>query len=389
MQNSQGGNPKQRQINILFLYWGRKGGGAKYSFEIAKELSKKKDTNFHLSLSKKCELLQQYQSLFAPTLYVDTYESILGFLHTFVIRKYSLKKQLEEYIRENNIDVIIIGMDFFWGHMIQQAAINAGVKTILVVHEPQPHPKESLPMIFFKNLNFKKSIPGADRIVALTKHVKELITELYEVDPENISVIPHGIFSYYKTNKARQFKKDHEKIKILYFGRIDYYKGLDILLDAFYEIENIRNDVQLEIWGSGDISDYQNQIGKIQNIRIENRWINEDEISEAFQNGDVCVLPYREASQSGVVGIAAHAAMPIVACPSDGLKDQLEKYGAIFSDDFSSRSLKKSLLKLIQNPDLYHQLSLQAIEYGSQISWSGIAEDFYEISSGLISDANE
>ncbi|MDX1641809.1 MAG: glycosyltransferase family 4 protein [Balneolaceae bacterium] len=373
-------------MNILFLYWGKKGGGAKYSLEIAKELSLRDDTNLHLSISRQCEIIDQFESISAPTFYVDTYESIAGFLNTYFIRKYKLKNNLESYLKEHKIDVIIIGMDFFWGSVINDAAHRSGAKTILVVHEPVPHPKESVPMKFFKNRNLKKSIPGADHVVALTEHVRRYIEENYGVKHEKTSVIPHGIFSYYKTEEPRKIKKNKNLFKILYFGRIDYYKGLDILLDAFLELEKTRDDIQLEIWGSGDLKPYDDQIHKIKNIRIENRWVDEEEITEAFKDCDLCVLPYREASQSGIVGIASHAAMPIIACPSEGLKEQLSDYGAIITDDFTPNSLRKSIQKLLEDPHLYEQLSKQAIEYGKQLSWESIADDFFEISSKIISE---
>lgn len=373
-------------MNILFLYWGKKGGGAKYSLEIARELSARDNTNLYLSISRQCEIINQFEALSVPTFYVDTYESIAGFLKTYFFRKYALKRDLQDYLAEHKIDVIIIGMDFFWGPVIHDAAHKAGAKTILVVHEPKPHPKESLPMKVFKNRNLKKSIPRADHVVALTEHVRNYIESTFGVKHSNTSVIPHGIFSYYKIDKPRKIETDQGLFKILYFGRIDYYKGLDILLDAFIELEKTRDDLQLEIWGSGDIKPYNDQIQKINNIRLENRWVGEEEITGAFKECDLCVLPYREASQSGIVGIAAHAAMPIVACPSEGLKEQLSDYGAVISDDFTSEALKEALQQVIDNPDLYSGLSQQAIEYGNELSWESIADDFYQISSKLISE---
>lgn len=372
----------QKKINILFLYWGKKGGGAKYSLEISKELSKRNDVNLHLSISDQCEMIDQFLDLKKPVFLVKTYRSVAGFLYTYFIRKYLLKERLKKYLQENGIDVIIIGMDFFWGPIINRAAESIGAGTIFVVHEPKPHPGESFSMSFFKKRNLAKSIPGADHVVTLTEHVKTCITDNYKVKYENISVIPHGAFSYYKADTPRKLD-GRDEIKLLYFGRIDYYKGLDILLSAFYELEQIQNAIQLEIWGSGDMQPYEEQVRKIKNLRIENRWVGEDEISTIFKDCDICILPYRDASQSGITGIAAHAAMPIVACPSPGLKEQLNDYGAVISGECTSHSLKESLLNLVENPELYHRLSKQALEYGKEMSWDNIAAEFYDISARL------
>lgn len=366
-------------MNTLLLYWGKKGGGAKYSLEVARELSKRSDIHLHLSLSNHCELLEGFKNLQLPVLYIDTYASIPGFLKTWFLRKKELRDSLLSCFNKNKIDAVIIGMDFFWSSVINEAAKLAGVKSVFVVHEPQPHPNEPFFMTLFKKNGLKKGIQSADHIVTLTEHVKAVVGSQYEIDDDRISVIPHGNFEYYQADSPKTFPQKNEPVRFLYFGRIEYYKGLDILLKSFKILEDRTDQVKLEIWGSGSLDEYGEMISEIENIHIENRWVSEAEITQVFKNCHVCVLPYRQASQSGIAGIAGIAGMPIAACPATGLKEQLKDYGALISVDFDPESLAECMFQLVDDPELYQTLSEKSLKYADSLSWEKIAENFAKL----------
>jgi glycosyltransferase involved in cell wall biosynthesis len=370
---------KPDRIKILFLYWGKKGGGARYSLEVAKELSNQKGVDVHLSVSKQCEILGEFDDLSLPTFHIDTYRNVYGFIKKFTIGRFELREQLETYIRENGIQYVIIGMDFFWCPLIYKACKRTGTKAVYVVHEPKPHPNEPVLMALVKRKTLKKAITGASHIVTLTHHVKTYITESYNISNSAISVIPHGIFSYYRAESPKSISDKNTLITLLYFGRIEYYKGLDILLKAYKKAEKLKNNIRLEIWGSGDMSSYADLVDSIQNSHIENRWVDEAEIPEIFKRADICVLPYRDASQSGVVGIASDAALPVIACPASGLKEQLMETGAIFSDDFTPDSLLTAIKTLIEDPKLYKTLSEKSLRYAENLSWANIAHEFKKV----------
>lgn len=372
-------------INILFLFWGRKGGGAKYSYEISRELSERQDVNLFLSVSNQCDLIQQFRELNCPGLYIDTYESVPGFLNSWLIQRKKYQEKLHDYLRKNRIDVIIIGMDFFWGSVIYKAAKSAGARTIYVVHEPKPHPREPFFMGLVKRKTLKTLIKGADHLVTLTGYVKKKLKNMYSLDDSKISIIPHGIFSYYDASEKRRLPQKGTVV-LLYFGAITYYKGLDILLEAYKILMEKYEFITLEIWGSGDISEYQELMSDLERVTIENRWIDESEVEEIFQRSHICVLPYRDVSQSGILGAASQAALPVVACPAEGLKEQMEGEYIIFSEDFTSESLAVAIEELLLNPELYAEKSQQMLDHANRISWSAIASEFKEIAGRLIDE---
>ena len=62
-----------RKQNLLIWYWGRRGGGAHYCLEVARELSKHEEFNVHLSVSRNCDLYAELKALNLPGLDIDTY----------------------------------------------------------------------------------------------------------------------------------------------------------------------------------------------------------------------------------------------------------------------------------------------------------------------------
>lgn len=371
------------KTNILFLFWGRKGGGARYSYEISKELNKREDVNLFLSISNQCDLIGQFKRLNRPGHFIDTYESVPGFLKKWVFQRKRYLNQLTDYLKKNEIDLLIIGMDFFWGGIIYKAAELAGVKTIYVAHEPKPHPGEPFFMGLVKKKTMKTLNKGADHLVALTDHVREFLIEKYRFDDSHVSVIPHGIFSYYEASQPKKLPEERPVI-LLYFGAITYYKGLDILLEAYKILEDRNRPVMLEIWGEGNLTEYQNLISQFNRVRIENRWIDESEVADVFERVHICVLPYRDVSQSGIIGAASKAALPVVACPADGLKKQVGDDKILFSDDFTPESLADSIEEMMNDSELYSKMSGKLMEYSKKLEWSKITDGFKKIGDRLL-----
>ena len=126
---------------------------------------------------------------------------------------------------------------------------------------------------------------------------------------------------------------DPSKKIILFFGFIRDYKGLDILLDA---TASLSDDYCVVVAGEvyGSFEKYEQQIIKlgIQNkLKLFNQYIGDQEVPLYFSAADVCVLPYKSATQSGITSIAMHFNLPIIATDTGGLKElvQHEKTGLI------------------------------------------------------------
>ena len=78
----------------------------------------------------------------------------------------------------------------------------------------------------------------------------------------------------------------------------------------------------------GDFKKYEELIDKLEvrnKINLQVRYIPEAEIPIFFSASDVCVLPYRTATQSGIVGIAYHFEIPVIVTNVGGLAEMVEE----------------------------------------------------------------
>ena len=114
---------------------------------------------------------------------------------------------------------------------------------------------------------------------------------------------------------------------------------------------------------------------------IENRWVEEHEIPHIFSTASAVVLPYVEASQSGVIATAFACSTPAIITPVGGLTEQVKhRVNGIVSEDMSPESFYKSILTLLNDDSLLRKCSKGAKESANEsLSWSRIALSFDKV----------
>ena len=189
----------------------------------------------------------------------------------------------------------------------------------------------------------------------------------------NVHVIPHASFSYYVNSLAEDTQL---KYKIGFIGRIEPYKGLDLLVDAFLKLDERFN---LIIAGSGKIDNSTLQkITSNNRIELINRYIKDDEFSVLLNKMDVVVLPYKRASQSGVIPLVFAHGKPVIVTNVGALEEQVpEGTGIVTKADVDS--LVKSIFSLYNNPQLI-------LEYGKMAKFYAETNLSWEHSAKLLND---
>ena len=140
-----------------------------------------------------------------------------------------------------------------------------------------------------------------------------------------------------KLDARQKLQIDEEKV-ILFFGFIRKYKGLDILIKSIKHLNaNLKN---YKILTCGEC--YENKEKYINLIRRystkdEIEWIDRyisDELAKLyFSASDVIVLPYKSASQSGVIQLSYSYNKPVIASNIPGIKEMIDhgKTGYLFN----------------------------------------------------------
>jgi glycosyltransferase involved in cell wall biosynthesis len=177
-------------------------------------------------------------------------------------------------------------------------------------------------------LSLKVQYRLADHIFVHTEAMKRELLEDFAVREGAITIIPLGINNSVPDTdltpglaKKRLGIEDGERV-ILFFGRIAPYKGLEILVAAFQRIAAQSPNYRLVIAGRPDrgCEQYlQDIMREIERIGIRDQVIQrighipDEETEVYFKAADVSVLPYTDASQSGVLILGYSFGLPVIA----------------------------------------------------------------------------
>jgi len=210
-----------------------------------------------------------------------------------------------------------------------------------------------------RTLLLRREIAGADALVALSAHVKDQLVSRLGFPAERVALARLGntVLSEEVTPPRRY--PAARPFRLLFFGRLLPYKGLDLLVEAFRRLRKRHPDLELRIVGSGKALPAEAR--RCDGIRVEERWVAEGEIPSLLRDADLVVLPYVEASQSGVVEAAFAAALPSVVTPVGGLAEQIENgVTGLVAAAVDATALSDAIERLITDPELYEACSAGA-----------------------------
>lgn len=174
-----------------------------------------------------------------------------------------------------------------------------GIKQIFTIHDLVPHPGKKAMFINMYN-KFVINILS-DEIISFSK--SEIAKQNKKDKFRHFTL---SGFDQYITNP-----KIGEKT-ILFFGRMEHYKGLGNLLDLIVEVNKANLDYKFIIAGKGKLEDIE-EFQKFDNVEILNRFITDDEIVGLFDKATFTILPYDSATQSGVSILSYAYATPVIA----------------------------------------------------------------------------
>ena len=348
-----------KKIRILVWYWGRLGGGQTYAYHITKYLNKlaNKHRNFeiYLSVSKNAELYKDFKKFNLKSFNIKTYDSKIQAIISF-LNILSVKKKFINFLRLNKIDVVYSPMFHLWNFLISKYFFKYRIKYLFTVHDAKLHPGENS---FILRLIYNLSVKTANGYLTLTKTVKSQLLKDKYFRNKKIYVARFGNIENINNIKKLEKKKG---MKFLFFGRILEYKGIHNLLIAFSKFNKDYPNSTLHIVGRGDVSKYLKLILKNKNIYLINNWISEKSFNTFFRDFHVCVLPYIEASQSGVIPLMFSLGIPVIITPVGGLNEQVKNnYNGIICKDYSYYSLQKEMERIAVDKKLYYKLVRGAV----------------------------
>lgn len=247
-------------------------------------------------------------------------------------------------------------------------------RIITVLDNVIPHEKR-----FFDNALTKYFLNRNDGFIAMSDAVMH---DLHLLKPNApCKRMDHPLYNHFGNSIDRevacnQLSINPRKKNILFFGFIRDYKGLDLLIKAFSELDESYN---LIIAGEcyGSFEKYEVMISQLplkENIHVYTDYIPDSQVPEFFSAADVCVLPYKSATQSGITSIAYHFGVPIIATDVGGLKESIThgSTGLIVAEA-ESRMIADAIKEYFTG-SLQSKMKHDIIQLKENLSWDRFAQ---------------
>lgn len=216
-------------------------------------------------------------------------------------------------------------------------------RIVIGVHDVVPHSNHAkLLTKYHKNFYLN----AFDNYHLFSQTQKEFFEKNYR--NANTYVIPLNLKDFGKANAV----KKNGKLKLLFFGKIHTYKGLDILIEA---VNKLPKDIDLSITIAGSCKNFEvyTKLIKRNVYDYQIGFINNQQIPDLFVTHDYLLLPYRDVTQSGPLYIALNYNLPVIASDLPGFNSHITDgvNGFLFKDS-DPVALKEKIIEVYNRKDL-------------------------------------
>lgn len=359
----------------------------KYTFSLATALSKQNGVEIALAMDTKeqdenCDV-QKYK-------FYNTADKDIGKIKkigNYIASTFKLVKLAERQFDIIHTQWIIFAPVDYWG---LKSMKKKGKKIVITIHDILPFNQK-----FYDYYYHKRIYAMADQIIV---QAPDNVKRFHELFPDNqvpVHMIPHGHFMDYaqkiEKNIAREkLQIPQDKFVYLFFGQIKKVKGVDVLLKAWAkaikENQELKENALLVIAGSVWKADF----GKCEEIietehlqeylKLDIRYIPDEEVDSYYGAADICVLPYLEVYQSGVLQLTyAHDKTAIVT-KIPAFIDIIDESRGFLCEPGDVDSLKEAMQRAYDEKDMLKKKADRGYTYiKERFDWDKIAEKIAEL----------
>lgn len=260
-----------------------------------------------------------------------------------------------------------------------------GSKIVLTVHDLLPHDTGESYKATFVELYRR-----VDAIICHSESIRARLAAEFGVPADKVSVIPHGPFFYdlpwaSADEALKSFDLPDGATMVLWQGIIFAYKGIDLLLRAWQQVESRVANTCLVIAGTGApnlLEQIRAQVAELglKHVKLHFRFISTEELVALYRVADIVVYPYRAITTSGALATGLALGKTIVATDLPVFRELLtDGQNARLVPPQDPATLAEALTELIQHPELGDRLAgkVRDMNFGDQ-SWQSIAKQTVE-----------
>ena len=371
------------RIAYLSTFYPYRGGIAQFNASLYRALEKEHDV-------KAFTFTRQYPEILFPgkTQMVENDETADPIPSTRVLDSINPLSYFSAARRINEFQPDILIMKYWMSFLAPSLGTAAGrvnkkTKIITVLDNVIPHERK-----IYDNILTKYFLGMNNGFVAMSDAV---MNDLYSLKPKSKCLrMDHPLYDHFGAVKDRatackELNLDPNKKNLLFFGFIRDYKGLDLLIEAFNKLDSSYNLIIAgECYGSFD--KYKEMIDKSplrENISVFTDYIPDNKVPTFFGAADVCILPYKSATQSGITSIAYHFELPIIATNTGGLKESIEHGSTGLIVPTADSTLITEAIKQYFSNSQQALMRKNIQQLKEKLSWDKFAQSLVDFSTSL------
>jgi glycosyltransferase involved in cell wall biosynthesis len=267
------------------------------------------------------------------------------------------------FLRRQRPEVVVFqwwtGTVLPWYLILQLVARRQGASTVMELHEDLDTAELKIPVLAsVVTAGLRRLLRVSAAYVVHSEHDAVRLGQKFDLPADRIWVIPHGPYPMASpaavappsgpvgANPVGAEPGEMVPLRLLFFGTIRPYKGLEVLVDAFDELASAdpgcwQLTVVGESWEGWSLPlDKIARSKHADHISLDNRYVADEELPSLFSQADLVVLPYLRASASGPLQLTMTTGLPVVVTAVGGLVEAAGGYsGTTFAEPGDVASL--------------------------------------------------
>lgn len=219
----------------------------------------------------------------------------------------------------------------------------------------------------------RKCLMEADSVYFASKSQAKMNMDFFEYEPKNICISGLPITSNIVcTNKIFNKEKVKKSRDILFVAKIQLSKGIDILIEAVYELLKDKNDITLHMVGTDTPFDDDKKLSEILMKKVPSKYhkffkfyghVNHDKIDELIKKSKFAVIPSRIETFSYVAHELYRKGIPLILNKIPAFLDFFKNEENCIYFDGTKENLKKKIKFAFDNESILYSLNDKKIEY--------------------------
>jgi len=237
----------------------------------------------------------------------------------------------------------------------------------------------------------------AEKVVVMSHRAVKFLTEIYDVRPDKIELIKHGVPDLDLVQREEYKKKFNLEGKqaIFTFGLLSRSKGIETAIQALPEVVRKHPDVVYIVLGKTHPAvlrsageEYRNYLRRLveknnlrEHVYFYNQFVSAAELFEYLSAIDIYITPYLNEAQitSGTLAYAVGAGAAVISTPYWHAQELLADGRGRLFDFHDSNTLAGILNELLDNPSTLLELRHKAYTYGRKMTWPVIGEKYADL----------